>query len=92
MTTDLATRPPELARYDVVLTRLYDAPRDDVFDAWSSEERLLRWFGPHSYPAVSFDLDFRPGGSVRAVHASARTARRRARGASTWRSRRRSGS
>ena len=63
MTTDLATRPPELARYDVVLTRLYDAPREDVFDAWSSEERLLRWFGPNAYPAVSFELDFRPGGS-----------------------------
>ena len=63
MTTDLATRPPELTRYDVVMTRLYDAPRDDVFDAWSSEERLLRWFGPHLYPAVSFELDFRPGGA-----------------------------
>ena len=30
------------SKYDVVLTRLYDAPREDVFDAWSSEERLLR--------------------------------------------------
>jgi len=62
MTTDLASRPPELARYDVVLTRTYDATREDVFDAWSNEERLLRWFGPDSYPAVSFELDFRPGG------------------------------
>jgi uncharacterized protein YndB with AHSA1/START domain len=62
MTTDLATRPPELARYDVVLTRTFDATREDVFDAWSREERLLRWFGPDLYPAVSFDLDFRPGG------------------------------
>jgi uncharacterized protein YndB with AHSA1/START domain len=61
MVTD--TRDPELARYDVVLTRLYDAPREDVFDAWSSEERLLRWFGPDLYPAVSFELDFRPGGA-----------------------------
>ncbi len=62
MTTDLATRPPELARYDVVLTRLYDASREDVFDAWSTEERLLRWFGPDQYPAVSYEIDFRPGG------------------------------
>ena len=64
MTTDTNTPgPDDLARYDVVLTRLYDAPREDVFDAWSSEERLLRWFGPDQYPAVSFELDFRPGGS-----------------------------
>ncbi len=61
MTTD--TRDPDLARYDVVLTRLYDAAREDVFDAWSSEERLVRWFGPDLYPAVSFELDFRPGGA-----------------------------
>ena len=71
MTTDLATRPPELARYDVVLTRLYDAPREDVFDAWSSEERLLRWFGPDLYPAVSYEIDFRARWQVRALHARA---------------------
>ena len=91
MTTDLATRPPELTRYDVVMTRLYDAPRDDVFDAWSSEERLLRWFGPHLFPAVSFDVDFRAAAHSSCA-CSARTARRRARGANMWRSRRRSGS
>jgi uncharacterized protein YndB with AHSA1/START domain len=63
MTTDTNTAATDnLAQYDVVLTRLYDAAREDVFDAWSSEERLLRWFGPDQYPAVSFELDFRPGG------------------------------
>ena len=61
--TDTDARSADLTLYDVVLTRLYDAPREDVFDAWSNEERLLRWFGPDLYPAVSYDLDFRPGGS-----------------------------
>ena len=62
MTADLSNRPPELARYDVVLSRIFDSPREDVFDAWSSEERALRWFGPDAYPAVSVEMDFRPGG------------------------------
>jgi uncharacterized protein YndB with AHSA1/START domain len=53
----------DLERYDVRITRLFDAPREDVFDAWSREERLVRWFGPHLWPAVSFELDFRPGGA-----------------------------
>jgi uncharacterized protein YndB with AHSA1/START domain len=63
MSTQADRRPSELAKYDVVLTRVFAAPREDVFDAWSSEERLLRWFGPDQYPAVSFRVDFRPGGT-----------------------------
>jgi len=64
MSNEMSVRETDdLARYDVVLTRLYDASREDVFDAWSNEERLLRWFGPDQWPAVSFDLDFRPGGA-----------------------------
>jgi uncharacterized protein YndB with AHSA1/START domain len=67
MSTELPTRPPELARYDVVLTRVLDATRDDVFDAWTDADRLLRWMGPDMFPAVSYEADIRPGGRFELV-------------------------
>jgi uncharacterized protein YndB with AHSA1/START domain len=64
MTTALDTRDPDLARYDVVLTRVFDASQEDVFDAWTNPERVVRWFGPDMFPAESFEHDFRPGGKI----------------------------
>jgi uncharacterized protein YndB with AHSA1/START domain len=52
----------------VKIERTFDAPPEDVFDAWTSEEILLRWFhaGPDwDTPRASVDL--RIGGSVRVV-------------------------
>lgn len=48
---------------DMHMRRVFDAPRSLVFDAWTKEEHLLQWFGPHSYPVVRWTHDFRPGGS-----------------------------
>jgi uncharacterized protein YndB with AHSA1/START domain len=52
---------------EIVLTRVFDAPRRLVFEAWTKPEHLLRWFGPRSCPLVACDMDFRPGGAWRFV-------------------------
>jgi uncharacterized protein YndB with AHSA1/START domain len=52
---------------EIMLTRVFDAPRRLVFEAWTKPEHLLRWFGPNSCPLVDCAMDFRPGGAWRFV-------------------------
>ena len=53
---------------EIVMTRVFDAPRDLVFEAHSSCEHLSRWWGPRRYEITSCEMDFRPGGAWRIVH------------------------
>jgi uncharacterized protein YndB with AHSA1/START domain len=54
---------------EIVLTRLFDAPRSLVFDAMTKPEHVRRWWGKlddkHSVPVCEIDL--RPGGAWRFV-------------------------
>jgi uncharacterized protein YndB with AHSA1/START domain len=52
---------------EIVLTRVFDAPRQLVFDALSKPELLKRWFGPHGHSLVVCDVDFTVGGAWRFV-------------------------
>ncbi len=47
---------------EFVITRVFDAPRELVFKAWTESERLARWWGPKGFTWVSAKLDLRPGG------------------------------
>ncbi len=52
---------------EIVLSRVFDAPRDVVFDAWSSPEHLDRWWGPEGFRNVTLSMDFRVGGAWRYI-------------------------
>jgi uncharacterized protein YndB with AHSA1/START domain len=52
---------------EVVLTRVFDAPRHLVFDAFTKPELLKRWFGPHGWSLVICEVDLRVGGGFRFV-------------------------
>ena len=52
---------------EIVLTRVFDAPRHLVFDAFSKPELLKRWFGPRGWSLVVCDVDLRVGGGFRFV-------------------------
>jgi uncharacterized protein YndB with AHSA1/START domain len=52
----------------IVLTRVFDAPRDLVFEAHTSCEHMKNWWGPRKYEIAECDVDFRPGGAYRMVH------------------------
>jgi uncharacterized protein YndB with AHSA1/START domain len=54
---------------EIVMTRILDAPRDLVFEAHSSCEHMSHWWGPRRYEISSCEMDFRPGGAWRIVHA-----------------------
>jgi uncharacterized protein YndB with AHSA1/START domain len=57
-----------LARLDeqladrLVITRVFDAPRELVFRAWTEPERLAQWWGPTGFKVRVVKLDLRPGG------------------------------
>jgi uncharacterized protein YndB with AHSA1/START domain len=50
---------------EIVMTRVFDAPRELVFDAHSSCEHLAHWWGPRRYEVASCEIDFRVGGAWR---------------------------
>ena len=47
------------------MQRVFDAPRDLVWRAWSNPEVMVLWMGPVEWPAVSVASDFRVGGAWR---------------------------
>ena len=47
---------------ELVIVRSFDAPRDLVWQAWSSADALARWWGPVIFENRVISLDFRPGG------------------------------
>ena len=53
---------------ELVMKRVFDAPREMVFDAWTRPELLKRWLGarPPWYMAIC-EVDLRVGGAYRYV-------------------------
>jgi uncharacterized protein YndB with AHSA1/START domain len=46
----------------LVISRVFPAPRELVFRAWSSAEHLKRWFCPAAYTVPDARVEFRVGG------------------------------
>lgn len=55
-----AARQPSPAEFE--MTRLFDAPPEEVFKAWTEEERMKRWWGPRGFTMPFCKIDPRPGG------------------------------
>ena len=53
------------AERELVITRVFDAPRPLVFKAWTEPDRLVRWWGPQGFTTPSCTMDGRPGGAFR---------------------------
>jgi uncharacterized protein YndB with AHSA1/START domain len=47
---------------DIVITRVFDAPREQVWKAWTDPEEQMRWFGPKNFTSHSHRIDLRVGG------------------------------
>ena len=53
---------------EIAMTRVFDAPRHLVFEAWTKPELLKRWlYGPPDWSLAVCDMDLRPGGALRWV-------------------------
>ncbi|GAB3153034.1 SRPBCC family protein [Micromonospora sonneratiae] len=60
------------ATQELVITRIFDAPRELVFRAFTDPDQLAQWFGPvgFSVPRETVDIDARTGGHQRFVMVS----------------------
>ena len=50
------------ATRELVITRVFDAPRELVWKAWTDPEHVVRWWGPKNYTSPVCKIDFRVGG------------------------------
>ena len=45
-----------------VISRVLEAPRDKVWQAWTDTEHLKQWWGPKGFVVTHCKIDLRPGG------------------------------
>lgn len=54
---------PPVSDRELVLTRFIAAPREKLFQAWTTPELMVKWFTPKPWATVRAETDARPGGS-----------------------------
>ena len=47
---------------ELLITRLFDAPVDLVWEAWTNPEHIANWWGPDGFTNTIYQMDLRPGG------------------------------
>jgi uncharacterized protein YndB with AHSA1/START domain len=58
---------PETADCDFVISRLFAAPRELLWKAWTDARHMAQWWGPHAFTNPVCEMDVRPGGAYRIV-------------------------
>lgn len=46
----------------VTIEKIFDAPREKVWEAWTTPEIVQKWWGPETFTAPSIKIDLRVGG------------------------------
>ena len=57
--SNTATKPAER---EMVITHIFDAPRELVFKAWTEPEHLVQWWRPKGFTTPHCKIELRPGG------------------------------
>jgi uncharacterized protein YndB with AHSA1/START domain len=46
----------------MIVTRVFDAPRELLWKAWTEPQYVMQWWGPKGFTAPHCEIDFRVGG------------------------------
>jgi uncharacterized protein YndB with AHSA1/START domain len=49
---------------NLIVTRVFDAPVELVWKAWTDPQHVMRWWGPNYFTSPSCEMDFREGGTT----------------------------
>lgn len=52
---------------ELVFNRVFDAPRELVFEAWTDPKHVGHWWGPNGFTITTHEMDVRPGGVWRFI-------------------------
>lgn len=52
---------------EIVITRVFNAPRELVWNVWTEPKHMEQWWGPKGFTTRVIELDLRPGGQWRFV-------------------------
>jgi uncharacterized protein YndB with AHSA1/START domain len=66
-TTTAQNKPATHGEGTVVITRVFDAPRDLVWRCWTDAKHMAQWFGPRGFTIPVCEVFARPGGALRIV-------------------------
>ena len=53
--------------HTIRLTRDFEAPRAQIFDAWTRPEHVACWWDPAGEPLATCEIDLRPGGAFKFI-------------------------
>ncbi len=48
---------------EIVISRVFDAPRELVWKAWTDPAQIVKWWGPNGFSTTIEVMDVRPGGT-----------------------------
>jgi len=54
--------PTTSAQQELVIERIFDAPRELVWQVWTDPEMFTKWWGPKGFTTPHCEIDFRVGG------------------------------
>jgi uncharacterized protein YndB with AHSA1/START domain len=52
---------------ELIITRILNARRALVFDAWTDPVHIVKWWGPNGFTNTNLEMDVRPGGKWRFI-------------------------
>lgn len=52
----------ELGKQELIVTRVFHAPRELVWKAWTDPKHFMQWWGPKDYTCPFCEMDLRVGG------------------------------
>ena len=53
----------QVATRELFIERIFDAPRELLWKAWTDPQHIMRWWGPKDFTAPVAKIDFRVGGT-----------------------------
>jgi len=65
MASEIVDRAQDQPLRELVITRVFDAPRERVWRAWTEPELIKKWWGPKGFTAPVTEIDARVGGRYR---------------------------
>lgn len=52
---------------EIAATRVFDAPRELVWEVWTDPDHIAKWWGPNGFTTTTYTMELKPGGVWRYV-------------------------